>query len=184
MPVGGENGLLKCICVWITQEIRSRTLIHPVMNQVHLEWITESFIHKLLVILFSCLTFFSSESWEKHNSHWGKKKEKKKIKFFFYILYISRIMQFYFAHKQLLKSPVFYVACWFLFMVFSSNKWFAKKRHRINVWYHYLITLESKLGIEKNQTIPNPIRDPASSTEEVSIRVFMNLCKSPFLIMC
>ncbi len=28
------------------------------------------------------------------------------------------------------------------------------------------------------------IRDPALSTEEVSIRVFMNLCKSPFLIMC
>ncbi len=29
--------------------------------------------------------------------------------------------------------------------------WFAKKRHGINVWYHYLITLESKLGIEKNR---------------------------------
>ncbi len=29
-------------------------------------------------------------------------------------------MQFYFAHKQLLKNPVFYVTCWFLFMVFSS----------------------------------------------------------------
>ncbi len=28
------------------------------------------------------------------------------------------------------------------------------------------------------------IRDLASSTGEVSIRVFMNLCKSPFLIMC
>ncbi len=28
------------------------------------------------------------------------------------------------------------------------------------------------------------IRDPALSTEEVSIRAFMNLCKSPFLIMC
>ncbi len=28
------------------------------------------------------------------------------------------------------------------------------------------------------------IRDPALSTGEVSIRVFMNLCKSPFLIMC
>ncbi len=26
--------------------------------------------------------------------------------------------------------------------------------------------------------------DPASPTEEVSIRVFMDLCKSPFLIMC
>ncbi len=128
-------------------EIRSRTLIHPVMNQVHLEWVTESFIHKLHVILFSCLTFFSSESWEKHNFHWEKKRKKD---IFFYI-YISRIMQFYFAHKQLLKSPFFYVACWFLLMVFSSNKWFAKKRHRINVWYHYLITLESKLGIEKNR---------------------------------
>ncbi len=42
------------------------------MNQVHLEWVTESFIHKLHVILFSCLTFFSSESWEKHNFHWEK----------------------------------------------------------------------------------------------------------------
>ncbi len=63
-------------------------------------------------------------------------------------------MQFYFAHKE----SSFYVACWFLFMVFSSYKWFAKKRHMINVWYHYLITLESKLGIENNiiQTIPNP----------------------------
>ncbi len=28
------------------------------------------------------------------------------------------------------------------------------------------------------------IRDPASPTEEVSMRVFMNLCKSPFLITC
>ncbi len=27
-------------------------------------------------------------------------------------------------------------------------------------------------------------RDPALSTEEVSIRVFMNLCKSLFLLMC
>ncbi len=37
-------------------------------------------------------------------------------------------------------------------------QWFAKKRHGINAWYHYLITLESKLGIEidKIQTIPNP----------------------------
>ncbi len=48
-------------------------------------------------------------------------------------------------------------------------QWFAKKRHGINVWYHYLITLESKLGIRKEsesisrieidkiQMIPNPI---------------------------
>ncbi len=28
------------------------------------------------------------------------------------------------------------------------------------------------------------IRDPASPTEEVTIRFFMNLCKWPFLIMC
>ncbi len=28
------------------------------------------------------------------------------------------------------------------------------------------------------------IRDPALSTEEMSIRVFMNLCKSPLLKMC
>ncbi len=28
------------------------------------------------------------------------------------------------------------------------------------------------------------IRDPASSTEEVSVRFLMNLCKSLFLIMC
>ncbi len=41
-------------------------------------------------------------------------------------------------------------------MVFSSNKWFAKKRQRINVWYHYLITLESisRIEIAKIQTIP------------------------------
>ncbi len=125
-PVGGENGLLKCICLWITQEIRSRTLVHPV---------TESFIHKLHVILFSCLTFFSSESWEKHNFHWGKKQ---KYVICFFIL--SRIMQFYFAHKQLLKS--FYVACWFLFMVFSANKWFAKKRQD-----KCLISLFNHIGI-------------------------------------
>ncbi len=28
------------------------------------------------------------------------------------------------------------------------------------------------------------IRDPASLTKEVSIRFLMNLCKSPFLIVC
>ncbi len=38
-------------------------------------------------------------------------------------------------------------------------QWFAKKRHGINVWYHYLITLESKsrIEIDKIKTIPNPI---------------------------
>ncbi len=50
-------------------------------------------------------------------------------------------MQFYFAHKQLLKS--FYVACWFLFMVFSANKWFAKKRQD-----KCLISLFRHIGIE------------------------------------
>ncbi len=56
--------------------------------------------------------------------------------------------------------------------IYALVQWFAKKRHGINVWYHYLITLESKLGIEKEsesisrigieieidkiQTIPNP----------------------------
>ncbi len=49
-----------------------------------------------------------------------------------------------FCTQTALKESSFYVACWFFFMVFSSNKWFAKKRRRINVWYHYLITLESK----------------------------------------
>ncbi len=81
------------------------------MNQVHLEWVTESFIHKLHVILFSCLTFFSLESWEKHIEQaqlpLKKKTNKKKKKNLFCFFNLSRIMQFYFAHKQLLKSPVF-----------------------------------------------------------------------------
>ncbi len=68
-------------------------LIHPVMKQIHLEWV----IHKLHVILFSCLIFFSSESWESHNFHWDKINK----------FNLSRIMQFYFAHKQLLKSQFF-----------------------------------------------------------------------------
>ncbi len=38
MPVGAEKGLLKCICLWIIQEIRKKKkekLIHPVMKQVN-----------------------------------------------------------------------------------------------------------------------------------------------------
>ncbi len=48
---------------------------------------------------------------------------------------------------------------------YTLVQWFAKKRHGINVWYHYLITLESKLGIEidKIQTIPNPSLEPESA---------------------
>ncbi len=63
-------------------------------------------------------------------------------------------------------------------MVFSSNKWFAKKRHRINVWYHYLITLESKrIGIDKIQTVPNPRRVPLRhrNTHSVKERLFLSL---------
>ncbi len=125
MPVCGEKCLLKYICLWIIQEISSRMLIHPVMKQVHLEWV----IHKLHVILFSCLIFFSSESWENHNFHWEKFIQNHAVLF---------------STQTALKESSFYVACWFFFMVFSSNTWFAKKRHRINVWYHYLITLESE----------------------------------------
>ncbi len=33
----------------------------------------------------------------------GERKEKK----LFFLFFLSRIMQFYFAHEQLLKSPVF-----------------------------------------------------------------------------
>ncbi len=59
--------------------------IHPVMKQVHIEWV----IHKLHVILFSCLITKPQLPLRK----------KKKFNF-------SKIMQLYFAHKQLLKSPV------------------------------------------------------------------------------
>ncbi len=84
-------------------------------------------------------------------------------------------MQFYFAHKQLLKSPVFNVACWFLFMVFSSNKWFANKKKEtqdkclISLFNHIGIETGnrkesesiSRIGIDKIQTIPNPTHDPS-----------------------
>ncbi len=55
--IGGEKGLLKCLESLI-QEICSQMLIHPVMKQVNLDSVIESFIHKLHVILFSCLIFF------------------------------------------------------------------------------------------------------------------------------
>ncbi len=65
----------------------------PVMKQVHLEWV----IHKLDVILFSCLfilIFFQNH--EITTTSIG-----------YYYDFLSRIMQLYFAHKQLLNSPVF-----------------------------------------------------------------------------
>ncbi len=110
-------------------------------NETHLEWV----IHKLHVILFRCLIFFSSKSWENHNFHLRKNKT---------IQFIQNHAAL-FCTQTALKESSFDVACWFFFIVFSSNKWFAKKRHRINVWYHYLITLESKLGIEKNRNWSN-----------------------------
>ncbi len=137
-PVGGEKGLLKCICLWIIQEIHSRTLIHPVMKQVHLEWVIESFIHKLHVILFTCLMFFfSSESWENHNFHWEKKRKQ------FILLNLSRIMQFYFAHKQLLKSPVYMKSVDFCSWYSVATKWFAKMRQD-----KCLISLFNHIGIK------------------------------------
>lgn len=68
-------------------------------------------------------------------------------------------------------------------MVFSSNKWFAKRRHRINVSYRYLITLESKMGTEKEsesisrigigtdkiQTIPNPKQERWEPKKSITI---------------
>ncbi len=64
------------------------------MKQVHLEWVIEEFIHKLHVILFSRLMFFLQDH-ERTTTSIGKNDKKK--------LNLSRIMQLYFAHKQLLK---------------------------------------------------------------------------------
>ncbi len=57
------------------------------------------------------------------------------------------------------------------------------KRQRINVTFTLKWMCRSPIYINVS-LFARIIRDPALSTEEVSIRVFMNLCKSPFLIMC
>ncbi len=57
------------------------------------------------------------------------------------------------------------------------------KRQRINVTFILKGMHRSPIYINASM-FARIIRDPALSTEEVSIRVFMNLCKSPFLIMC
>ncbi len=84
-----------------------------------------------------------------HQLQFITKMAHKKIKPFFFIYIQNHAILF--CTQTALKESSFYVACWFLFMVFSSINGLQKKRHRINVWYHYLITLESKLGIEKNR---------------------------------
>ncbi len=129
--MGGEKCLLKYICLRIIQEIRSRMLIHPVMKQVHLEWV----IHKLHVILFSCRIFFSSESWENHNFHWEKK-------YFLFIYPESQNHAALFCTQTALKES-FLFSLLIFFMVFSSNKWFSKKRHD-----KCLISLFNHIGIE------------------------------------
>ncbi len=55
------------------------------------------------------------------------------------------------------------------------------KMQRINVTFVLKGMRRSPIYINAS-VFARIIRDPASSTEEVSIRVFMNLCKSPFLI--
>ncbi len=55
------------------------------------------------------------ESWENHNFHGGKK------------LNVSRIMQLYFAYKQLLKSPVLCSLFVFVHCISAATKWFAKR---------------------------------------------------------
>ncbi len=55
------------------------------------------------------------------------------------------------------------------------------KTQRINVTF--IFERNAMIPICRNASMfAQIIRDQASSTEEVSIRVFMNLCKSPFLI--
>ncbi len=54
------------------------------------------------------------------------------------------------------------------------------KTQRINVTFVF----EGNTPLDLESMFAQIIRDPASPTEEVSRRFFMNLCKSPFLIMC
>ncbi len=56
------------------------------------------------------------------------------------------------------------------------------KTQRINVTFALKRMRRSPICLNVSM-FTRMIRDPVSPTEEVSIRVFMNLCKSPFLIM-
>ncbi len=57
------------------------------------------------------------------------------------------------------------------------------KMQRINVTFILKGMRRSPIYINASM-FTQIINDPALTTEELSIRVFVNLCKSPFLIMC
>ncbi len=84
MPVGGEKCLLKCICLWFIQD--SLKDADPSSNETSTSWVSKSYI-----------TCDFLQNYERTTTSIVKK------------FNLSRIMQLYFAHKQLLKS--LYVAC-------------------------------------------------------------------------
>ncbi len=57
------------------------------------------------------------------------------------------------------------------------------KTQRINITFTLKWRRRSPICLNASM-FKRMIRDPASSTEELSITFFMNLCTSPFLIMC
>ncbi len=87
------------------------------------------------------------------------------------------------------RSPIKRLRC---FVVGCNNEHSSRhllptseplKMQRINVTFILKGMCRSSIYINAPM-FARIILDPTSSTEEVSIRVFMNLCKSPFLITC
>ncbi len=102
-------------------------------NETSKSWVSHWIIEKFHEILFSCLIFFL-QNCERTTTFIKKKK------------------QLYFAHKQLLIESGFYVAGWFLFMVFRSNEMFCKKRRKTNIFdWLFVTTLELKMEIDKQK---------------------------------
>ncbi len=90
---------VKCICVWIMQEIRSRTLIDPVMK--HYEWV-------IVIFIFFFRIMRTTTSIEGKN-------EPRPPQFI-------QNQAVLFCTSTAFKESSFYVACWFLFMAFRINQ--------------------------------------------------------------
>ncbi len=132
----------------LIQEIHSKTLIRPVMTQVNLEWVIESFRSSSMRFCLAVLAVFFRIMRE-------LQPPLKKSKF------IQNRADL-FAHKQLLIESSFYIAGWFLFMVFRSNEmFFLQKETQI------MNTLELKMGIDKNQN-----RKAESESELIKFKTY------------
>ncbi len=92
------------------------------------------------------------------------------------------------VQRKTRMSPIKWLRC---FVVRCNNEHSSRhllltseplKTQRINVIFALKWMCRSPICLNVSM-FTRIIRDPASPTEEVSIRVFMNLCKSPFLIM-